>query len=40
MNATAICITLIICVTLVLLSVINKGSNGSSRKSKHEKDGE
>lgn len=40
MNTTAICITLIICTTLVLLTIINKGGNGSSRKGKHEKDGE
>ena len=40
MNATAICITLIICATLVILTIINKGGNGSSRKDKHEKGGE
>lgn len=40
MNATAICITLIICATLVLLSVINKGSNGSSRKDNDKKEGD
>jgi len=40
MNATAICITLIICATLVILTIINKDGHGSSRKNKHEKDGE
>ena len=40
MNATAICITLIICATLVLLSVISKGGNGSSRKDSDKKKGD
>lgn len=40
MNTTAICITLIICATLVLLTIINKGGNGSSRKDKDKKEGE
>lgn len=40
MNTTAICITLIICATLVILTIINKDGHGNSRKNKHEKDGE
>lgn len=40
MNATAICITLIICATLVLLTIINKGGNGSSRKDNDKKEGD
>lgn len=40
MNATAICITLIICATLVLLSVINKGDHGSRRKDNNKKEGD
>lgn len=40
MNATAICITLIICATLVILTIINKDSHGSRRRDKHEKEGD
>ena len=40
MNATAICITLIICATLVILTIINKDGHGSRRRDKREKEGD
>ena len=42
MNTTAICITLIICATLVLLSLINKTGSGSRGKENdsEEKEGD